>query len=280
MSLYSENVHLCSQMLLRSFSLYGKTYFLSVSDEHRDWQHSLKTWKQITSFKVHVIWPASTLTLMLAWHFSLLPAMHAYTLLKPVWNKTCVRCPVASCWIIFRLCVIPCAVCAAVSIFPSCAYTCINSAVSHQQKVTALLQGSVCRLPALPILGLSGKRTRTSVSPCLVCPFPLALVKPRRAAWLLQSPALHTLLCGGSLSPRCAKTHFWCLSCGQWPGQNENPGGSRAGSWWMDAALATRITEAFTLQEWKHLMVFLWLWEEEFTPTFSHSLWERAAVLD
>lgn len=129
----------------------------------------------------------------------------------------------------YPLCCVCCGCCCVY--FPLlCLHMCINSAVSHQQQVTALLQGSVCRLPALPILGLSGKRTRTSVSPSLVCPFPLALVKPRRAAWLLQSPALHTLLCGGSLSPRCAKAHFWCLSCGQWPGQNENPGGSRAGS--------------------------------------------------
>lgn len=36
MLLYSDNVHMCSQTLLRSYSLSGKTYLLSVSDEHRD----------------------------------------------------------------------------------------------------------------------------------------------------------------------------------------------------------------------------------------------------
>lgn len=75
---------------------------------------------------MHVRFPASTLIVMLAQHISLLPPMHAYTLLKPAVNKTCVRHPVASCWIIFRLCVITCAagaVGAAMCIFSSCAYT-------------------------------------------------------------------------------------------------------------------------------------------------------------
>lgn len=77
---------------------------------------------------MHVIFFASTLIVMLAQHISLLPPMHAYTLLKPVLSKTCVRSPIVSCWIIFRLCVITCAVGAvgaAVCIFSFCAYTCV-----------------------------------------------------------------------------------------------------------------------------------------------------------
>jgi len=62
MPLHSENVRMCSQMLLSLCSLSQKTCLLFVSDEHRDQQRSLKTGKQITSFKVHFIFLASTLT--------------------------------------------------------------------------------------------------------------------------------------------------------------------------------------------------------------------------
>lgn len=104
-SLYSEIVLMCGQMLLRSHSLSWKTCLLFVSDEHKDWQHPLNTWKQITSFKVQFIFLVSTRIDMSAQLISLLPLMQACTLLEPVFNETCVRRPIVACWVIFRWCV-------------------------------------------------------------------------------------------------------------------------------------------------------------------------------
>lgn len=131
--------------------------------------------------------------------------MHAYTLLKPILNKTCFRSPVASCWIVFRLCYYRCCVCCercCVYFSLLCLHTCINSAVSHQQQVTALVQGICVQAASTAHPGTVWKMSTDLCQSFSSLSFSPGTGKPQESSMAAAEPSSAHLMLTKSLSVR------------------------------------------------------------------------------